>query len=110
MSHGTHTISTHILDTGAGMPAAGIRVTLAWLDAGGGPTPVGEGRTDDDGRIEHLLHGSLVPGRYELTFHLDDQGTFFRRVTLVVAVEDVSRSYHVPLLLAPYSVGSYRGS
>ena len=110
MSHGAPTISTHILDNGVGLPATGIRVTLAWLDAGGGLSPVGEGRTDDDGRIAHLLHGPLRSGRYELTFHLDDQGTFFRRVTLVVAVEDVSRSYHVPLLLAPFSVGSYRGS
>lgn len=110
MPSGAPTISTHVLDTSAGLPAAGIRVTLAWLDAGGGPAPAGEGHTDDDGRIEHLLDGPLVPGRYELTFHLDDRGIFFRRVTLVVAVDDVSRSYHVPLLLAPYSIGSYRGS
>ena len=110
MAEGSPTISTHILDTALGRPAAGVRVTLERLAADGSATPAGDGRTDDDGRVRRLLDGELTPGAYRLTFHLDDPARFFRRVTLDVVVRDAGRSYHVPLLLAPYGVTSYRGS
>lgn len=104
------TISTHILDTGAGQPAVGIRVTLARLADDGAPIPAGEGITDADGRIRALALGPLVAGDHILTFHLDGASPFFRRVTLELRIDDVTRSYHVPLLLAPYGISSYRGS
>jgi 5-hydroxyisourate hydrolase len=110
MADALPTISTHVLDTGAGRPAAGIRVTLARLVDDGAHIPAGEGVTDADGRVRRLLAGELTAGDYLLTFHLDDRGGFFQRVTLEIQVQDASRSYHVPLLLAPYGITSYRGS
>jgi 5-hydroxyisourate hydrolase len=105
------TISTHVLDTGLGRPAAGVPVRLARMVADGALVPAGEGTTDADGRIRRLLPGPLVPGTYRLTFELHEYGrSFFREVTLEVNVEDASRSCHVPLLLAPYGITSYRGS
>ena len=57
-----------------------------------------------------LALGPLVAGDHILTFHLDGASPFFRRVTLELRIDDVTRSYHVPLLLAPYGISSYRGS
>jgi 5-hydroxyisourate hydrolase len=104
------TISTHILDTGSGRPAAGIRVTLARLADDGAHIAMAEGMTDLDGRIRRLADGPIMVGDHVLTFHLGDASPFFRRVTLELRIEDASRSYHVPLLLAPFGISSYRGS
>ncbi len=103
------TISTHVLDTDLGRPAAGIGVRLDRMD-GADAALAGEGRTDADGRIATLLSGALTAGTYRLTFDLTERGTFFRSVSLELQVEDTSRSCHVPLLLAPFAVTSYRGS
>ncbi len=66
--------------------------------------------TDDDGRIRDLLGGvRLVPGVYRLSFDLGS-GRFFERVALEVRIDDAGRSHHVPLLLAPYGLTTYRGS
>ncbi len=107
-----HTISTHVLDTETGQPAQGVPVRLARVLADGALIPAGSGRTDDDGRIRALLDGDLTTGIYRLTFEVHEYrpGCFFREVTLEFSVDDVSRSYHVPLLAAPYGVSSYRGS
>ena len=110
MSEVVPTISTHVLDTGSGQPAVGVRVTLGRLLDDGALVPAGEARTDGDGRIRSLLVGELTSGDYVLAFHLDDHGRFFQRVTLEVHVDDPTRSYHVPLLLAPFGVSAYRGS
>ncbi len=109
MNEDRPTISTHVLDTHLGRPAAGIGVLLERVD-GAATTLVGEGRTDADGRIESLLSDALVAGTYRLTFDLAQRGTFFRSMSLELQVEDTGRSYHVPLLLAPYAITSYRGS
>jgi 5-hydroxyisourate hydrolase len=98
------TISTHVLDTGQGRPAAGIEVRLFGPDG----SSRGEALTDDDGRVRRLLDGALVAGDYRIEFELG--AAFFRRAVLTFRVDDTSRSYHVPLLLAPYSIASYRGS
>jgi 5-hydroxyisourate hydrolase len=93
-------VSTHVLDTGAGKPAAGVRVELfreGRLIAGG--------TTNDDGRIPELGTG-LAPGMYALVFH--PPSPFFRRVEL--EVELGNGHYHIPLLVSPYSCASYRGS
>jgi len=93
-------LSTHVLDTGRGEPARGVRVEL--LRSG---EVVGAGETNDDGRISELGAG-LDPGDYRLVFH--PPSPFFRRVELEVALED--GHYHVPLLVSPFGCASYRGS
>jgi 5-hydroxyisourate hydrolase len=108
VTHAHPTISTHVLDTAAGRPASGVAIRL-WRLGPGDPAPAGEGVTDEDGRIRDLLDGRpLEVGGYRIEFALD--GRFFRRVALEIAVDDATRSYHVPLLVAPYGVSSYRGS
>jgi 5-hydroxyisourate hydrolase len=93
-------LSTHVLDTGAGRPASGVRVELV-RDG----EVVGAGETNHDGRIPEL-GASLEPGAYRLVFH--PPSPFFRRVELEVALDD--GHYHVPLLVSPYGCASYRGS
>ena len=101
------TISTHVLDTELGQPAMGIKVALYRITRDG-ESQVGGGTTDDDGRIRRLLAGPLEAGSYRIAFELD--GPFFRQASVTFVVEDATRSYHVPLLLAPYSLSTYRGS
>ena len=105
------TISTHVLDTELGAPAAGIRVTLYRLDVGAAPIRMTQVLTDTDGRVRDLLERPLVAGEYRLEFELGrEDGSFFRRLAVDLSIVDVGRSYHVPLLLAPYSMTTYRGS
>ena len=101
------TISTHVLDTEHGQPASGVNVALYRMDTTS-EARVGAGITDADGRIRRLLGGDLLVGTYRIDFHVD--GPFFLDVSITFVVDDAGRSYHVPLLLAPYSVASYRGS
>jgi 5-hydroxyisourate hydrolase len=101
------TISTHVLDTQNGTPASGVGVTL-YRRTAEGKREVGSGTTDKDGRIRRLLPTELDPGDYAIEFAV--RGPFFSRVVLEFRVDDVTRGYHVPLLMAPYSVASYRGS
>lgn len=101
------TISTHVLDTQLGEPAIGVVVDLyRLLDEV--EARVGGGTTDDDGRIGRVLDGDLQLGTYRITFEL--YGPFFKHASVTFVVSDTSRSYHVPLLIAPYSLASYRGS
>jgi len=95
-------ISTHVLDTERGEPAAGIRVGLYR-----GDELIGEGETDGDGRIRELSDGPLEPGDYRLVFHV--QRPFFEKVELTVALAGAEH-YHVPLLVSSYACTSYRGS
>jgi 5-hydroxyisourate hydrolase len=108
------TISTHVLDTELGAPAAGIRVTLYRLDVGAAPIRMTQVLTDTDGRVRDLLERPLVAGEYRLEFELGRElgreDSFFRRLAVDLSIVDVGRSYHVPLLLAPYSMTTYRGS
>ena len=93
------TISTHVLDTERGRPAAGVRVELYR-----GDELVGSGETDDDGRIRELGEGE--PGAYRIVFH--PPSPFFRRVELEIELAD--GHYHVPLLVSSYQCTTYRGS
>ncbi len=93
-------LSTHVLDTAAGRPAAGVLVEL--FSAG---ALVGSARTNEDGRVPELA-GDLQPGLYQLVFH--PPSPFFRRVDLEVELGD--GHHHVPLLVSPYGCASYRGS
>lgn len=93
-------LSTHVLDTGRGRPAAGVRVELV------GPSGEDtiEATTDANGRAR--LADGLEPGEYRLVFH--PPSPFFTRVELTVRLED--GHYHVPLLVSPYGCATYRGS
>lgn len=105
------TISTHVLDTERGIPAADIHVTLYRLGVVGAPIRMTQALTDADGRVRDLLERPLVAGDYRLEFDVTrDDGTFFTRLALDFRITDATRTYHVPLLLAPYSMTTYRGS
>jgi len=107
------TISTHVLDTSLGKPAAGIRVTLL-RDA----TAIGEGVTDADGRVRNLVAaGKLIStGEYHLIFAVGDyfsataRDAFYSEVVVNFRVGPGGGHYHVPLLLSPFGYSTYRGS
>ena len=105
------TISTHVLDTERGQPAVGVRVALYRLDVVDAPIRMTQALTVADGRIRDLLERPLVAGDYRLEFSIArPDATFFTRMAVDVRISDVTRSYHVPMLLAPYSMTTYRGS
>lgn len=109
------TISTHVLDLATGEPARGVGVALFRLADDGAPELLGELETDADGRIRDLLSGGdLTEGDYQLAFdvgaHSEDPDAFFQSVAVALRVTDAGRSYHVPLLLSPYGMSTYRGS
>ncbi len=93
-------LSTHVLDTGAGRPASGVRVELYRNDE-----RLAAADTDGDGRIRDLAP-DLAPGVYRLVFH--PSSPFFRRVELEIALG--AGHTHVPLLISSYGCASYRGS
>jgi 5-hydroxyisourate hydrolase len=92
-------LSTHVLDTAAGKPAAGVRVEVTR-----GGEPVAAAETDGDGRAR--LADDLEPGVYRIAF--SPPSPFFTRVELEVVLGDAH--YHVPLLISPYGCASYRGT
>jgi 5-hydroxyisourate hydrolase len=95
-------ISTHILDTEHGAPAAGVKVGLFR-----GEELISLQETDDDGRIAQL--GETVdPGEYRLVFYVE--GGFFEKLELTIAIPDPAAHYHVPLLISPFACVTYRGS
>jgi len=111
------TISTHVLDVTRGEPAAGVAVSVWRLEGGQRAMPQGAGEADADGRVGDLVNGPLAAGVYRLTFDVagyfkkqGDPAPFLSRVTLDFEVADVTRRYHVPLLVSPFSCASYRGS
>lgn len=115
MADARPTISTHVLDLATGDPAPGVGVALFRLDDAGSPELLSELQTDADGRIADLLDGGqLTEGDYQLAFdvggYAEDPDAFFQSVALALRVTDSSRSYHVPLLLSPYGMSTYRGS
>jgi 5-hydroxyisourate hydrolase len=107
------TITTHVLDTARGRPAAGVPISLERA-TGDGWEAVGSAATDADGRVREL--GPLGPdpaGRYRLTFDTGAYlGTdaFYPQVSIDFRVEQSEDHYHVPLLLSPYGYSTYRGS
>jgi 5-hydroxyisourate hydrolase len=104
------TISSHVLDTARGEPARGVPITLERLD-GGTWHPVLHGATDDDGRLRH--DEALGPGRYRLVFDTAaylGPDAFFPEAIVVFQVGDPGRHLHIPLLLSPFGLSTYRGS
>ena len=108
-------LSTHVLDTMHGRPAAGMAVVLS-----GPGGEIARGLTNADGRCPELAAGALAPGRYALAFAAAD---YFRRegvalpdppfldvVTVAFGIAADGGHYHVPLLVSPYGYSTYRGS
>jgi len=112
-------LTTHVLDTHAGLPAAGVLVELFELDA---KSPLVKTKTNVDGRTDAplLSGGPLRIGRYELRFHVGDyfaernlgllQPAFLDVVPIRFAISEPEGHYHVPLLVSPWSYATYRGS
>ena len=108
-------LTTHVLDTAAGRPAAGVKVELWRMDAPGGPALVTERLTNADGRTDAPLLAAegFAPGRYELRFHVGAHfggAGFLDVVPIAVRLEAGQGHYHVPLLCSPWSYSTYRGS
>jgi 5-hydroxyisourate hydrolase len=104
-------ITTHVLDTAAGIPAAGVRVRL--LQNG---SSLAEAQTNSDGRCPAALLAEAAPGTYELVFSMGDyfraRGTpsaFLDEIPIRFLVEP-GRDHHVPLACSPYAYSTYRGS
>ncbi len=105
-------ISTHILDTARGAPAAGVRVTLEQQEAAEWRL-MGDGVTNKDGRIARFVSEgqSVAGGVYRLRFDTGAyQDGFFPEVVIVFTVGEGAQHYHVPLLLSPFGYSTYRGS
>ena len=106
-------ISTHILDTGSGLPAGQVKVLLEKRDSSGW-TKLEEALTNADGRIS--FQAPPVAGAYRLTFEIEDyfkrlgRESFFLATPVSFEIKDTNRKYHVPLLLNSYGYSTYRGS
>lgn len=115
-------LSTHVLDTASGRPAADMCLSLLRLDNAGDASLLSEHRTNRDGRTDlPLLSGeTFAAGRYRLIFAVGDyfrsagavvaEPPFLDRVTVDFGIADTTGDYHVPLLVSPWSYSTYRGS
>ena len=109
------TLSTHVLDTMHGRPAAGMAVALS-----GPEGEIARGITNADGRCPELAQAGLAPGRYALSFAVADyfraQGVdlpdppFLDEVSVDFGIAAGGGHYHVPLLVSPFAYSTYRGS
>nr|WP_242480339.1 2-oxo-4-hydroxy-4-carboxy-5-ureidoimidazoline decarboxylase [Rhodovibrio sodomensis] len=118
----TGKLTTHVLDTAGGCPAARLPLALWYLDADDGATRVGDFVTNDDGRLAGpALQGADVrPGLYQWVFeagvyfaragHTTTATPFLDRIPLSFGISNPEAHYHVPLLLSPWSISIYRGS
>ncbi len=103
-------VSTHVLDSVLGRPAAGVAVRLL-----AGDDVLAEGVTDADGRCR-LTEDATAAGTHRLVFATgpwfaaQDRATFYPEVVLAFAVREPAEHHHVPLLLAPFAYSTYRGS
>jgi 5-hydroxyisourate hydrolase len=109
-------ISTHILDTTRGRPATGVTVSIDQQQKDGTWRRVGEGVTNEDGRVKPLLDPIPHAGLYRIRFETGEYyaamkvDTFYPAVTIDFTVKVASDHYHVPLLLNPFGFSTYRGS
>lgn len=107
------TLSTHVLDTASGSPAADLEVALFAL--GAQPRELARARTDANGRIAAPFGGELTPGTYELRFYVrayfekHRTPSFYDEVPVRFITSDAAH-YHVPLLISPFGYTTYRGS
>jgi 5-hydroxyisourate hydrolase len=114
VSASASTLSTHVLDTSTGRPAAGVPVTLERADG----TAVGSGVTDADGRLRDFLDAgaTLGEGVYRARFDVETyfartgRPSFYPEVAILFRVGAGAEHYHVPLLLSAFGYSTYRGS
>ena len=102
-------LTTHVLDTARGRPAAGVQIELFRLDP---RAPLKAVATNADGRTDEPLLTTLEVGRYELLFFVAayfGEG-LYDDVPIRFRIEDPDAHYHVPLLVSPWSYSTYRGS
>ena len=120
MGESTGFLTTHILDTARGRPAAGVRIEIYRI-SGDKREALGEMVTNDDGRTDApiLPKGRLDAGTYELVFHMGayfsdlpqvDDIPFVDIVPIRFGIANPQEHYHVPLLASPYGFSTYRGS
>jgi 5-hydroxyisourate hydrolase len=111
-------ITTHVLDTSRGRPAAGIPVRLEQMQPDRTWKTIGNGETDRDGRLQTLLPAdvSLVAGTYRLIFETKKYfdgltaRAFYPSIAITFEAAAGETHYHVPLLLSPFGYSTYRGS
>jgi 5-hydroxyisourate hydrolase len=113
-------LTTHVLDTHAGIPAGGVRIELHTI-VSGATRSIGTYVTADNGRVPNALleDDAFRSGRYELTFHIGEyfrsrgvqlpDPAFMEEVVVRIGIADASQHYHVPLLVTPWSYSVYRG-
>jgi 5-hydroxyisourate hydrolase len=118
----TGKLSTHILDTTQGSPAADVQIELWSIAASGEKTLLKTMRTNQDGRTDAplLVEAELKAGIYELVFFMGDYFTrrianlanpmFLDLIPIRFGIVDPTVHYHVPLLVTPWSYSTYRGS
>ena len=120
MNTGSGFLTTHILDTARGVPAANVKIELFRLAKHGRDLLI-ETATNSDGRTDEpiLAAGKMSSGTYELTFHMGDYfaggsskstNPFIDIVPIRFGIDDENAHYHVPLLASPFSFSTYRGS
>lgn len=114
-------LSTHVLDTALGKPAAGVRIML-YRVSGNAHTKIAEVLTNSDGRTDAplLVGDALKAGTYELVFCAGDylratgqasgEVLFLNEIPIRFGVPDAAQHYHVPLLISPFAYSTYRGS
>jgi 5-hydroxyisourate hydrolase len=108
-------LTTHVLDTARGRPAAGVAIELARL-TGGERAVLRLAETNADGRTDDALlaPGQLEAGEYEIVFGVGEyfapEPAFYDRVAVRFVVRDPDAHHHVPLLVSPWSYSTYRGS
>ncbi|HEX3549562.1 MAG TPA: hydroxyisourate hydrolase [Candidatus Elarobacter sp.] len=107
------TVTTHVLDTARGRPAAGVLIGLFALEDGA-RRHVATRTTNADGRTDAPLGTDLAPGTYELLFSVAEyfggSAAFYDAIPIRFTIDDATARYHVPLLLAPWGYSTYRGS
>ncbi|WP_406694678.1 hydroxyisourate hydrolase [Singulisphaera sp. Ch08] len=108
-------ITTHILDTTCGRPAIGVSVRLE-VQGPNGWLGIGSGVSNEDGRIMNLGPAELAAGNYRIEidtgayYQQIETESFFSSVCLSFTLKDPAQHYHVPLLLSPFAISTYRGS
>ena len=105
-------LTTHVLDTRNGRPAAGMKIELWSVEP---RRLVRKVTTNADGRTEEplLLPNEIVPGEYELIFHAGEyfgERQFLDQIPVRFTISDAAAKYHVPLLVSPWAYSTYRGS
>jgi 5-hydroxyisourate hydrolase len=107
-------ISTHILDTHLGKPAANVKVKLFNEHA----VLISEAKTNSDGRVsvEDFALSEIKAGKYSISFAVEayfeslNIETFFPKVVIHFSIKDAQQHYHIPLLISPFAYSTYRGS